>query len=536
MQQWIAGAVSKEGPDASGNTTYHAADGNYIVVRSNGTLAMRGFRPPASGAQSQPSEQAAAAPAQPSTGVGAATQQQLEARIAQLPGLVYQGQAMKTKTIPGLPGLPDKQIQVPVVTWINPSTGQTLTAEVESGGGSYTITQDGVIPSNKRADASTTAQAEPPKTEDRGGRRYVWQPNPGGPSAGGQWVDAGTAPETPTERQAREANAPSQSVRTETGGDGKPYTVITIVPKPGQPGSPGQIVLGPDGQPAPGGIPGKPPVEKREPVTKNGKTYIQVTVQHPDGRSELYFTDQSGARVTLPDQAQMPANAPAFAPDWQKPGLGLIEYASAVRARPDLTDDQKATLIQQAHTLATSTVAQGNAVLSAQQAAANQQTTERGQNVSLANQRLSSASTDFSTAQRAATEATKYALGDDARHVLPYYMALAHAAGSAYGGFNTPPPVQQGAAIRQMQGQTIPGMPTRESPISGFIPLPGAPAGQAQGADPMAADAEARRQAAMENPVFRPQPPVELGAGATATGLPPTRDDWRLHPIRPRCS
>lgn len=149
LQQWIAGAASREGPDAGGNMTYLAADGNYIVVRPNGTLAMRGFRPPDGAAQAQPSTPAA--PAQPSTGVGPATQQQLEARIAQLPGLVYQGQSMKTKPSP-IQGLPDKQ--VPTVTWINPTTGQTLVAEVGEGGGAYTIVTDGVVASNRRSTPS----------------------------------------------------------------------------------------------------------------------------------------------------------------------------------------------------------------------------------------------------------------------------------------------------------------------------------------------------------------------------------------------
>lgn len=162
-----------------------------------------------------------------------------------------------------------------------------------------------------------TDVAKPPEQKDEGGRRYVWKPNPGGPNAGGRWEDVGSAPETPAERQAREANAPSQSIRTENGGDGKPYTVITIVPKPGQPGQPGQIVLGPDGKVAPGGVPGKPAQEKKETVTVNGKVYIQVSKQNPDGTVELYHTDQSGNRVALPDMApDQPSTAGPALPEF----------------------------------------------------------------------------------------------------------------------------------------------------------------------------------------------------------------------------
>lgn len=152
--------------------------------------------------------------------------------------------------------------------------------------------------------AAAAGDAKPPEQKDEGGRRYVWKPNPGGPSAGGQWVDAGSAPETPAERQAREANAPTQTVAVRKGGDGRDYTVITIVPKPGQPGAPGQIVIGPDGKQAAGGIPGEPPKEKKEPVKgPDGKTYIRVTVEKPDGTVDLYHTDQNGTRTTLPNAA-----------------------------------------------------------------------------------------------------------------------------------------------------------------------------------------------------------------------------------------
>ena len=159
--------------------------------------------------------------------------------------------------------------------------------------------------------AAAAGEAKPPPTEDRGGRRLVWQPNPGGPNAGGKWVDVGAAPETPAERQAREANAPTQTQRTEEV-NGQTYTVITIVPKPGQPGSPGQIVLGPNGQPLPTGIPGKNPTEEKKTVKgPDGRTYIQVTTQKPDGSVDLYHTDQQGARVPLPNAAPDNPTAPA---------------------------------------------------------------------------------------------------------------------------------------------------------------------------------------------------------------------------------
>lgn len=176
--------------------------------------------------------------------------------------------------------------------------------------------------------AASTAPAERPVEKDEGGTRYVWQANPGGPAAGGQWVAVGSAPETPAERQAREANAPTQSIAVRKGGDGRDYTVITIVPKPGQPGSPGTIVLGPDGKPAPAGIPGEPPKTDRKFITgPDGKTYIQVSVQHPDGRAELYTTDQQGVRTTLPNAA--PDNPTVAGPKLPQFVLGQSQEALA---------------------------------------------------------------------------------------------------------------------------------------------------------------------------------------------------------------
>lgn len=205
---------------------------------------------------------------------------------------------------------------------------------------------------------------------------------------------------------------------------------------------------------------------------KDGKQYTEVTEKDPTtGQTRTYYTDSTGKEVPLPGDPQIPTNAPKFTPDWQKPGLGIIEYASAVRARPDLTDEQKAKLISEAHSSATATVSHGNAVLSAQQTEASRQTTQRGQDTVQANQRLSTSGTNFGTAVKAAQDDTKYSLGPQAASVLPYYLAMAQAAGMGAGGYYTPPPVNPGAAVTQMQGQTIPGL---SSMLPGSF-KPGAP-------------------------------------------------------------
>jgi hypothetical protein len=236
------------------------------------------------------------------------------------------------------------------------------------------------------------------------------------------------------------------------------------------------------------------PDTKTETVTKNGVVYTRQVTTPKDGSAPTIRTfgpDGKELPGGIPGDAQI-QNAPPFNPDWNKPALGLIEYASGVRARTDLTDEQKAKLIQEAHVLAQATTSQANSVLNTQQTEGGRRTTERGQDTGQANTRLSAASADFGTSVRAAADATKYSLGPEAASVLPYFLAMARATGQAYGGFNTPAAVNPGAAVTQMHGQTIPGL---GSMLPATVGAP--PAGATDATPPMA-----------------PTPPNALGVGA----------------------
>ncbi len=337
--------------------------------------------------------------------------------------------------------------------------------------------------------AAASGDAKPPTTEDRGGRHYVWKPNAGGPNAGGQWVDAGTAPETPAERQAREANAPTQSVSRETGGDGKPYTVITIVPKPGQPGKPGQIVLGPDGQPAPNGIPGKPPKEDRKTVTINGKPYIEVSVQRPDGTSDLYHTDQSGNRVTLPSEGQATAGGPPM------PQIvvgqsqeALKKYWDALAADPSLTPKQRADYFQQAVQTAN---------IAVQEAATQQRERESTRNFE-----YNVAGTRLNAMQSGLTQALDFASKMNA--TLPEGSDLGGKAFMAVLGLQ----------LLQMERSGINGLGKPATPSADQPAVPTIAPADLTNPERL----EAKRAEIMANPVFRPQAEVGatnvLGAGA----------------------
>lgn len=216
------------------------------------------------------------------------------------------------------------------------------------------------------------------------------------------------------------------------------------------------------------GEPGEePPVQ----VTgSDGKSYIKHVVK-PVGTTpgSIYYTDQSGARTQFPDdksKAPIPAGAPQYTPDWNDPtnDLGLAKYTQAVRSSPGLTQQQQDALITAAHNTATVAAQNANNVVSAQQTEASRATTERGQNATMANQRLSTSSANFGTAVKQAAEDTKYSVGPDAASVLPYYLALGQASAGAYGGLNTPPAVQLGPAATAMQSMPgpwgTPGAPT----------------------------------------------------------------------------
>lgn len=420
----------------------------------------------------------------------------------------------------------------------NPTTGkQTQVSEYPDGNGGVRKEYD-----DTQVPAAATGEAKPPTTEDRGGRRYVWQPNPGGPSAGGKWADIGDAPETPAERTAREANAPTQTVTRDTGGDGKPYTVITIVPKPGQPGQPGQIVLGPDGKPAPGGVPGKPATEKREPVTKNGKTYIQVSKANPDGSSELRFEDQAGNRVTLPDDVSntaLPDGVSGFVPDTSGPNgngpdgdYGIGEYSRRVQAQvgPNLSRDEGRKLVEAA-------LGQANAAESRRQTRVSEASATRTQDIGQRNTDVQAGTSRFSSA------------GSSFGNVLSTLSPLITGAGAGNGGVAADAILGMLGAVQRYQQQAAgpmpgqvglspalapyasPGGPQAAAPAAPAVTVtvggqPAAPtpanaiglgsignqmapeAAAAVGGPPSIPMTPERVQGIMANPVFRPSAPV----------------------------
>jgi hypothetical protein len=216
-------------------------------------------------------------------------------------------------------------------------------------------------------------------------------------------------------------------------------------------------------------------------------------VKGADGRSYVVTLDKDGNATAKPveglpqeGKTPYPKDLPPFTYDWQAPAGdgGLIAYASAVRARPDLTDAQKAEIIKDAHAAATTTISRAQSAINAQENTRANETTQRGQDVSLATNRRSASSADFGNALTASQAATKYSEGPDAASVLPYYLAMAHAAAQGGGGMVNPPQVGSGPAIQQAGQMGLPGqgVPSLGSIMAGqgapgFTPGPPSPIG-----------------------------------------------------------
>ncbi len=339
----------------------------------------------------------------------------------------------------------------------------------------------------------------------------MWQPNPGGASAGGKWVRVGDAPMTPAERQAADAAAPTQTVATREVG-GRVYTVVTIVPKPGQPGQPGQIVLGPDGQQVAGGIPGEPP--KRTPVTRNGKTYFQV--QGADG--SIYFEDQSGTKVPLPDDGSTtpdPTGAPPPSfqigdaaedlrkyDEWLAQQIGTGPGKISV-ARADQLREQRRKMWQVA-------LDEKQGVVNAQSTEAGRQTTERGQTLQ-----------DQGNRRTSATGIANQASGD--------FMPLATKLGAGGGGAD----LMQAIADARINAQDFVTMSGANRVVAPVTPGPALAAVNAMPLNPRATGPNALGLG-QGGTIFRPQsvapPPV---APAAPTGPPPTAGEAGGPPLAP---
>jgi hypothetical protein len=171
IEQWYrehGGKASEPTTDANGVTAHRAADGSFINVRRDGSLAMQGGGAPAEGAAPVASPPASTAPA---SGGGGMNQQQVEQWIAQNggPGAVqYTSEKQRVPNPAFSMTLPDGSVnpqyqpgQPPTVevvseAWINSKTGATLRVGRRDDG-SFDVLE------NKSADPSKAQNEDTPE-------------------------------------------------------------------------------------------------------------------------------------------------------------------------------------------------------------------------------------------------------------------------------------------------------------------------------------------------------------------------------------
>lgn len=264
IPRWLDEHGGADGPpqtDANGVTTHRARDGSYVTVY-NGQVRMIGH-----GSQAAPGAETTTAPVQAAG--GGMDQAALEARIAELqkqyPGLKFMGRSMKEKNRSRVDEdtgrTVTETVSVPVVEWRDPTTGYTLAAEVGPGGGTYTVTEDRLIPGNK-GDAERGNQ--PPKEEPNPAdptRMRRWNPSTN------QWEDAGPNAVEIERRQKAEAER------------NKPQTVATNTSEPFI------VERQPDGtvttRPNPNYKPPTPTTKQDVIRGSDGKDYTRVTIIDP---------------------------------------------------------------------------------------------------------------------------------------------------------------------------------------------------------------------------------------------------------------
>lgn len=164
------------------------------------------------------------------------------------------------------------------------------------------------------------------------------------------------------------------------------------------------------------------------------------------------------------DKEGLPSGAPRYTPDWTKGDFGLQDYARAIREAPGLTQAQRTALVDDAYKSATSTAQQASTIATASQNRYSNDVSQRGQDVSMANQRLSTGSNMWDNAVKATLDLTKY--GDPNSNasagVLPFLLSQGRQQVQSMGGLVTPMPAIPGASIQQLSNKGIPGLATNQ--------------------------------------------------------------------------
>lgn len=538
IEKWIAennGELRREGPDANGITTYYARNGQTISIDASGLPRMRGFSPPADGADQQP----AASPT-PKRGTGM-TQQELEAIINGF-GQLGPGdfrEEVKQEDVPN-PAAYDENgqyiqgtpltVKGPVTyrTWVKPGTNQRLTVKVNPDG-SYTQVYSGADASINPTKPNQTGQ----KTQIEG------TPTPNGPDnerprmvtrdASGKEVEAREL--TPAEmaewRSNRErsrnpggktdAEMQAQTQKDDTTvesvvyeGKGKDRKKVTtyksgrkVVEDAATSATATGVTYDADGtkvtkyddgtetreqlSPAQRRAEDEAtkPKEVRKPIQgKDGRQYTEVTTTDPkSGKTETHYENENGERVALPGSAMAGVkDVPSFTPDLTKPGAGIIDrqkQLDELYRAGKLTWEQRQTVLAADIETAKSVAGEFNAGATILREQYQNNVAQRGQDVTQANSRATLANQHTQNATALIEKFAPY-LGvtpGDAGKMFMGMMASQLATATMYGGMANAPRVEMDPRLisfadRAVGAATAPVVP----PGPGEAAAPVAPA------------------------------------------------------------
>ena len=363
------------------------------------------------------------------------------------------------------------------VTQYNPETGQYDRPIGASGG---------AVPSTEN---------NPPPEKDQGGRHYVWRANPPG-QAGGQWEDVGPGPENAQERQARI--------------DSKPTVVNTNTTE--------RFIVRSDGTqvPNPNYVPPKP--EDKYSQTVQDKTTGTWWGLKKDGSG--WEQIQGGPNTTV---TRLPAGIGEFQPDATKPGYGLFERRAALLdlvAKGTITEAQMKEILAQDQALTTSLANQQSAVTTGANTAYDNLTTQRSQDITQADARLTAANTQSSNAL---TFANQNAVGIARSGVSDIFGPLQRMQtlnAVRAGGMETPDSVPLPKALSRYLTLDLPGMGKWKPADDGGAARDTAPGSGGSAAPPSAG----------------PQPPTrdDYSTNADPSGGSPQADSAAISNMDPR--
>lgn len=417
------------------------------------------------------------------------------------------------------------------------ATGAVLHVQRKPDGTLAVLDQSGANPA---ARSGSDASTEPPKTEDRGGRHYVWQPNAPGTGGGGQWVDAGPAPLSPAEQAAAGASDtrplegyPGWNVRTVKVG---PDTRTVYVNPQGQeaqdprpaanrpqsveepaPGRPGWLIrkttdpqtgntttvyVDPSGREV-SGTPADVPKPEKAPdgsygywdtsgpqpkwVPIEGGPQAQRTPVQVDGQWGVWTPGEGGIPSFHPIKTVTPADIPVLQTKYGEIAQGLGQLAADLNgrvARGEMTPQQRSEAFQAAHQQADVQVSEINGILSNSRAAWAQQIEQRGQTLSETASRRGYAGDVLGRAITYGSELGRSAGPGHGKEItggMLAMMEMGQRLATGMGGLRDSPEIQMPAALQQAQGIGLPGYGAPGGSVSGPPGITSGPPGALPG-------------------------------------------------------